>query len=155
MILAARAEYKKVRCLMTELCQTGTVTVARLDKKQPNSERRRHWIWPRFEPLTTSLVYCFPLIPRVSGLIPSPSAVSVPCWSSKCQHQALETQTVPEYPHQLASQLLRLHDTPHAQSQHSTIIWYYILHIFLNVMNIHIVRIYFWLCRFSELQVDP
>ena len=33
----------------------------------------------------------------VSGLIPSSSAASVPCWCGKCQHQFIETQTVPEH----------------------------------------------------------
>ena len=35
---------------------------------------------------------------------------------SKRQHQAMETQTVPEYPNQLASQTQGLHDTPHGHS---------------------------------------
>ena len=45
-----------------------------------------------------------------SGLIPSPSAAPVPCWCGKCQHQVMETQTVPEYPLQLGFQTLALQD---------------------------------------------
>ena len=51
----------------------------------------------------------------VSGLIPSLSAAPVPCWFRHCPKQAMVTQTVQEYPHQLASQTQGLHDTPRSQ----------------------------------------
>ena len=97
----------------------------RLDKKQPDSERGWLWVQPRIEPLNS-----FPMIPHqvetqfiasrpfpvsVSGLIPSLSAAPVPCWFRKCQNQAMVTQTVREYPHQLASQTQGLQDTPQSQ----------------------------------------
>ena len=37
------------------------------------------------------------------GLVPSQSTAPVPCWCGKCRHLVMETQTVPEYPHQLSS----------------------------------------------------
>ena len=45
----------------------------------------------------------------VSGLIPSLSAVPVPCWYRKYQHQ-VNAQAVRKYPHQLGCQTLALED---------------------------------------------
>ena len=48
----------------------------------------------------------------VSGLIPSLSAAPVPGWYRKCQYQAMVTQTVREYPHQLGYQTLHYKTLP-------------------------------------------
>ena len=106
-----------VRAMFNRYCD-------RLDKKQPDSVRGWLWVWLRFEPdplptiphqAETQLIASQPFPVSVSGLIPSLSAAPVPCWFRKCQNQAMVTQTVWEYPHQLASQTQGLHDTPRSQ----------------------------------------
>ena len=63
----------------------------------------------------TQFIASQPFPVPVSGLIPSLSAAPAPCWFRKCQNQAMVTQTVREYPHQLAFQTQGLHDTPRSQ----------------------------------------
>ena len=58
----------------------------------------------------TQFIASQPFTVYVSDLIPSPSAAPVPCWCGKCQHQIIETQTVPEFPLQLGCQTLALQD---------------------------------------------
>ena len=91
----------------------------RLDKKQPDSWRGWIRVQPRFEPLTTKIhhhaetqsIASQPFVPvSVSGLNPSLSTVSAPCWHRKCPFQAMVTQTVREHPHELGSQMLGLQD---------------------------------------------
>ena len=106
-------------CLTSELCSTGIVT-----DWTRNSQTPREGDFESDQDLNSDPL---PMIPyqeetqffasqpspvSVSGLIPSLSAAPVPCWFRKCPNQAMVTQTVQEYPHQLASQTQGLHDTP-------------------------------------------
>ena len=60
----------------------------------------------------TQFIASQPFPVSVSGLIPSLSAAPVPCWFRKGQNQAMVTQTVREYPHQLGCQTLHYKTLP-------------------------------------------
>ena len=61
----------------------------------------------------TQFIASQPFPVSVSGLIPSLSAAQVPCWYRNCQYQAMATQTVREYPHQLGCQTLHYKTLPY------------------------------------------
>ena len=68
----------------------------------------------------TQFIASQPFPVSVSGIIPSLSAAPGPCWFRKCPNPAMVTQTVQEYPHQLASKTQGLHDTPRSQHTHDS-----------------------------------
>ena len=60
----------------------------------------------------TQFIASQPYPVSVSGLIPSLSAAPATCWYRKCQYQAMVTQTVWEYPHQLGHQTVHYKTLP-------------------------------------------
>ena len=93
----------------------------RLDQKQPGSEGLSLGLTETrtADPLPmiphqveTQFIASQPFQASVSGLIPSLSATPVTCWYRKCQYQAMVTQTVWEYPHQLGCQTLHYKTLP-------------------------------------------
>ena len=96
-------------CLTSELCLTCAVTDLTRNSQTPREDDFGS------DRVDTQFLTSQSVPASVSSLIPSPSGAPVLCWCSKCQHQNMETQPVPEYPHQLASQSQGLHDTLRSQ----------------------------------------
>ena len=119
-------------CLMSELCPTSIVTDWTRNSQTPregdfgSEQDLSHWPPPHDFSSGGDSVYRLSAIPSVSFrynffTICRP----VPCWYRKCQYQAMVTQTIREYPHQLGCQTLALQDPatdlalPHAISTSS------------------------------------